>query len=259
MARFDEGWVKMYRLPRDHWMEEDGGGIAWAIFMKLISWANYQDAPKSKLKLKRGQLITSSVELAKCFGLGRQRVRTALAQLEQNGQINQLANHHGLIITICNYDKFQTNEKSLTSQLTTSQPPTNHQLTTNQPLSKEVNNKRTKEFKKGEEETADAVTPPFDDLDEFLGIYSKRFFELYKTLPNFFDKDRQNAREIIKELGTTEANRLIEKYFFCWDEWFLTKRHDLKSFMENINVVKHFDATGVWLSRAAARQNSRRQ
>jgi len=154
MPRYGEGWVKDWRLPEDHWLEEDL--LVWAIFKKLISWANYKDsAPNAAIILKRGQLVTSLGELADLkIGsrekLGKQRVRTVLAKLQQRASINILTNTRGTIITICNYDKYQSDEDLPTHASTTDQHTINTPSTNDQQLNKELKNKRKKERKKEE-------------------------------------------------------------------------------------------------------------
>lgn len=157
MARYERGYVKAHRLPADHWLEEKGQGLCWSIFMKLCQWANVEDdSPSSRLQLKRGQLATSSLELVEYFDIGRQRVRTVLARLEHKGSINQRANQHGTIITICNYDKH--NPRPAPSQ-PTGQPEGNQRVTNDQPLTEELKNKRKKNVP-----SADALGPDLVDL-----------------------------------------------------------------------------------------------
>lgn len=168
MARFDSGWVKVWRLHREHWLEKDR--FTKAVLMLLVEWANYQDSPpNSKIVLKRGQVATSAVELAKAFKIGRQRIRTSLKLLQDSSVINQSTNHLGTIITICNYEKYQATEKELTTPLTMEQPASNQPLTSCQPLIKELKKERIKE-KKSMPPSADAFGAEIFDL-------SKRWLE----------------------------------------------------------------------------------
>jgi hypothetical protein len=69
-------------------------------------------------KLERGQLLGGSEHLAKTFGWSRQRVRTFLAKLQReemieinqrsNQRSNQCNGHYANIVTISNYNKYQT-------------------------------------------------------------------------------------------------------------------------------------------------------
>lgn len=77
------------------------------------------------ITLQRGQLITSIRFIAKGFCISEQAARTFLDHINTDGMINTQATHRGTIITICNYDKYQSNEN------TDNTPLTQHQHTTN--------------------------------------------------------------------------------------------------------------------------------
>ena len=151
--RFTSGWVKSYRSLDDgkHWIGKNA--ISYAIFHRLIAWANYQETKVLRrgtfIKVPRGALITSSHEIAVSLELERKTVERYLALLENDGTIVQQVTHRGRIITICNYDKYQDIEESDVQQMSNSSTnscptpaPHNEELKN----SKKAKNQRTKEL-----------------------------------------------------------------------------------------------------------------
>ena len=103
---------------------------------------------QEEVKVERGQLITGRKKLSEETGISQQSVRTNLKKLKnQNFLTNKSTNKYSLI-TITNYEDYQTNLTSkLTTNLTSNQPALNQQLTSNQPLTKNVKNvKNVKEI-----------------------------------------------------------------------------------------------------------------
>ena len=156
--RFTSGWVKSYRSLDDgkHWIGKNA--ISYAIFHRLIAWANYQETKVLRrgtfIKVPRGALITSSHEIAVSLELERKTVERYLALLENDGTIVQQISHRGRIITICNYERFQSNENKDNEEMSNcldNRLPT--AWTTDSPLTGDVlknpkkeKNQRTKEL-----------------------------------------------------------------------------------------------------------------
>lgn len=102
--------------------------------MWLIIHAAYKTHPigtKGKtIQLERGQIPVGRDYLAKVWGWGPQKVRTFLAQLQNEGmaKITQPDRHSPNILTICNYNKFQSSSEKASR-------PSNRPTTTQQPYS----------------------------------------------------------------------------------------------------------------------------
>lgn len=95
------------------------------------------------IEIKRGQLVTSVRFLSQGFGIGEQVTRTFVENLKKDGMLNTQPTHKGTIITICNYDKYQSISKADNTQ--TNKQLTNSQHTAN--TNKKEDNK-IKEVKK---------------------------------------------------------------------------------------------------------------
>lgn len=121
-----EGWIKLYRQFIDwEWYSDSN---VKAVFLHLLLAANHEANNWQGKIVNRGQVVISSLKLAKILGLSRQQIRTALDKLKSTNEITTCSTNKYILVTINNYDKFQgevlvTNQKS--NQLE------NHQITTN--------------------------------------------------------------------------------------------------------------------------------
>lgn len=127
------GWTCSYRKIWEHPIfvqsAERVGVWTW-----MIHTAVWKDTPfrvgTTVIKLKRGQLCVSQRQIEAETGVGRQKVRTLLAELEAEGAITQQSTHGATqgrtIITICKYDEYQSRE-------TSPNPANNHRPTQEKP------------------------------------------------------------------------------------------------------------------------------
>lgn len=108
------GYVKLYRALADSdlWLAEPfAKGQAWA---DLILNANFRDRiayiSGQQIPVNRGQLAWSEVTLSKRWRWSRGKVRRFLKLLKNDDKITQQTVQHTSVITICNYEKFQTSD-----------------------------------------------------------------------------------------------------------------------------------------------------
>ncbi len=110
------GWVRIYRQLADHslWTTERfTRGQAW---VDLILMANFTEAtafPGNRpLVVKRGQVLTSQVALARRWRWDRKTVRVFLHALKAammlDIQTSKETDTGYTLITLCNYEKFQS-------------------------------------------------------------------------------------------------------------------------------------------------------
>ena len=125
-----KGWVKLWREQFGHEVSERKpwcDGYAWSY---LYSQANYKPGVANfrnqYIPVERGQFITSVLKLSKVFGWTRKRTKAFLISLQNQEMIdwksgtnwdqkgtlkgyNRRDNRFS-IISICNYEKFQSTE-----------------------------------------------------------------------------------------------------------------------------------------------------
>lgn len=118
------GWVKMHRRFLEwEWYLDYPTKV---VFIHLLLRARWDEGYWKKVKLQRGQIAIGRKTLAKETGLSEQQVRTALAHLKSTNEITIESTNRFSVITIVNYDLYQseqiesTNES--TSEMSRSQP-----------------------------------------------------------------------------------------------------------------------------------------
>lgn len=111
-----QGWIKLHRRIRDHWLWQTPERLrAW---IDLLFMANYEDREElvggKVVVIVRGDLWTNERKLAERWGRSRRWVRIFLELLQQSEMITRsgptLGPTGGTIISICNYEKYQSTE-----------------------------------------------------------------------------------------------------------------------------------------------------
>lgn len=140
------------------------------VFMWLIIKANIKEGHFEKDVIKRGSLATSNAHIADGCGLTIDNVRTALANLENTGEITRVVRNHYQIITIVNYESYQSDMAKNRGRI-----PSNADGKSQATAMSNPNNQRIKERKnkRREEESLRSDSPtgvPARGTDEFRRI-----------------------------------------------------------------------------------------
>lgn len=164
MARFENGWIKIYRkaLLGDIYSDYGRGGL----FTVLVGLANIQPGMVcwrgKPRKVARGEIVTSIKELAELGSVDRRAVDRHLNYLTLRGTLSVEKSPEGAIITINNFDEYQSHDADSAKRLQNDM--SNDML--NDPLNdsahiEESKNIRIKEGKnKGESPAAPSAPTP---------------------------------------------------------------------------------------------------
>ena len=137
----DKGFIKIYRKMKEwKWYDDIPTKV---LFLHLLISANWEDKEWHKIKIKRGQLLTSQNHLAEETQLSRQQVRRAINNLISTKEITKSTTSTYTIITVLNYDEYQSINQVENQRTTKSQPSRNQVATTTKEL-KEL--KEVKEY-----------------------------------------------------------------------------------------------------------------
>ena len=128
-----------------------GNVNTFKLFIHLLLTANVKDKKWEGITIKRGELVTSLKNLSQQTGLTLQQVRTALDNLISTKTVTNNSHSKFRIISIKNYDSYQSYNKVVNKQITNKQQTNNKQVTT----TKEY--KEYKEYKEREEEESFSV------------------------------------------------------------------------------------------------------
>lgn len=105
------GWFAVKRgITRHHVFQ--GHPERLVVWMWLLDNAAWKDTPHDvngkTVIVPRGSVSASSRRIAKECGLGHQVVRTALDRFKSEHMVNTRLTHGRSLITLCNYEKYQT-------------------------------------------------------------------------------------------------------------------------------------------------------
>lgn len=130
----ESGYIKDHRtLLCWGWFKDPFTAHLWE-YLRLA--ANWDERIFKGHVIRRGQLVTSYPSMADATGMSVQNVRTAVKHLKQTGEISMKSYRDFSIITITNYEKYQSDQQAdnspANSHLTGYQQASNSQLTTNE-------------------------------------------------------------------------------------------------------------------------------
>ena len=125
------------------------------VFFHILLKANWKNGRFQGMEIPRGSFVTSYQSLAEETGLTVMNVRTAIKHLKLTQEITVSQHSKFSVITVKNYDAYQTANKVANNQLTGNQQATNRQLTTIEEGKKE----RKEEYKKSPKGDYESRTP----------------------------------------------------------------------------------------------------
>jgi hypothetical protein len=134
-----EGWIKIHRKLLDwEWYQDNNTKI---VFIHCLLRANHKDKKWRGILIKNGQFITSIAGLKKELGLGVQQIRTALNKLKLTNEITRSTTSTYTIITICNWQDYQQDNKLNNKRVTNEKQTSNKRVTTNKNIKNDKNEK----------------------------------------------------------------------------------------------------------------------
>ena len=130
-----EGWIKIHRQIREHWIWDDPMYLkAW---IGILISVNHEDRKVliegELIECNRGQSLLSLTGWSKLFGKKWtiQRVRTFFELLKRDQMIITEGLRKTTRVTVCKYDEYQIEQQTKNKQRTKRQQPDNNQITTN--------------------------------------------------------------------------------------------------------------------------------
>lgn len=134
------GWIKLHRQLLDwEWFSDKN---VLAVFLYLLLTANHKDGFWQGHAVGAGQRITSHKKIATATNLSIQEVRTALKKLKKSGEIEVLATHQFLLVSLVKWAFFQGQDYE--SNTPSNTLATDLQHTTNTPSTTNKNEKNKK-------------------------------------------------------------------------------------------------------------------
>lgn len=138
------------------------------VFFHILLKASWKNGRFQGMEIPRGSFATSYQSLAEETGLTVMNVRTAIKHLKLTQEITVSQHSKFSVITVKNYDAYQTANKVANNQLTGNQQATNRQLTTIEEGKKE----RKEEYNKSPKGDYESRTPESSIYATIREIYN---------------------------------------------------------------------------------------
>ena len=185
------GYVKAYRKMMEWKWWSDSDTVK--VFLYILFRANLKDGAFNGEVIPRGSFVTSRKTIAHDCYISEQTTRTILNRLKSTNEITIRTTSKYTVITVLNYDEYQSTNQVTNQQLTNNQPTTNQQLTTEE------------EYKRMEEEKEDNIEKPEASKKNNHALTDGEVDELISERV-FSERMKEQIREWVKyhrEIGST--------------------------------------------------------
>lgn len=137
-----EGWVKIHRKILDNPVVCKDSET-FSIWLYLLLSATHQEIPAvfkgEKITLKKGQLITGTLSISKRLKINKDKVQRTLKCFEIDKQIEQETSNKNRLISILNWEQYQSNDNENDKQMINKCETTDKQLITNKNVKNDNN------------------------------------------------------------------------------------------------------------------------
>ena len=106
----EQGWIKISRNITEHWLWQDSERLKWWLDLLLMaSWKEQSKlVGKRIVTLQKGQIVASVTFLCKRWKRSRSMVEPFLEALQKEGMISKDVCKNISIISVLNYEKYQS-------------------------------------------------------------------------------------------------------------------------------------------------------
>jgi predicted transcriptional regulator len=229
------GWLKIHRkITKWEWYKES---YMVHLMIHLVACAYWEDTNFKGVSYRRGQFPTGRKKLNAETGITEQKLRTGLKRLEASGEISIKVTSKFSIITICNYEEYQSLDQVDNQQVTSNQPAINQEITSDQPADnqqvttvKEV--KKLKEVKEVKNINGASVGGIFD-------FWNSKGVIVHKNIKPFHKHINAKLEDGYSEYEIKEA---IENYkaILFGGQYFWTHKYGLKEFLTRAGNLDRF-------------------
>lgn len=167
--RFENGWVKLYRSTYASDIARDVELLGvWTSLLMIANW-QHSDFPwgGARKTLPPGSIVFGWDQFAAEIGTSSAKLRRRIAYLVKTGRITRESSNQGTIVTICNWDKYQTEHADYDKQPASNQKTTNKRPTNDEQRIEEFKNLRKKEYIHASEEIEPCIKAWGMTLEKF--------------------------------------------------------------------------------------------
>lgn len=230
-----EGWIKLHRKTLDNpvCLKDAECFAVWCWLLLNASYAPETQWFKGEMiELKEGQILTTLDEISRVLKIKQSKVNRILNLLKNEKQIEKQTSNRNTLISVVNWEKFQSsekqNEKPVKTERKTSEKPVE-----NLPIIKEYKEyKENKEGGVGEEQRFSyAAHSNVQNLDHVISnhIYVDSEYiqadeELYRCLKEWMEYKDGKQPKTQHHYGTEIGiKKLITSFYKAYREYGITK------------------------------------
>ena len=193
-----EGFICISRVIVAHWIWSNP--VLFQRWVWMILSANYDDREVSfcyhRIMLHRGQLAVNLSYLSKIWHVSSQATHKFLVKLEDSGMVTRTVDDKVTVITICNYDRYQTNKDN---KIKTEIEKTSDEVLCQVPL---------------ELDMPEAVEKEYISWEKFISFFNTAMRG--KTIPkirgyHLAEHRKRNIRARIREYGKDAVIEVVKK------------------------------------------------
>jgi hypothetical protein len=209
------GYIKTYRKILEwQWFKSSE---TVHLFLYLLAKANFKDSCFMGHEIKRGDLVFGRQIASVDTGISERTIRTCLARLEQTNEITRKSTSKFSVITICNYETYQSEEEKIDQRSTSNRPAIDQQSTTSKEFKNDKNDKKKnkralkhpfeespyfdkKVFKDALPDwTQERLRKYYDAAITYSGANGGRYLDWILAVKNWYRKDCEENGIIPKE------------------------------------------------------------
>jgi len=207
------GYYKMARGWMDHPVFHSSDEcLAWCWLIEHAAWrSETQKTDRRSVRVQRGEVAYSIRHLSVVWGWHRSKVERFLIRLKTETMIETLAETRYSILTVCNYDKYQTDDKeseTLTETVAETEPRHYRDTSSSKPLNEQAENtpKKLKKLKKVERKQESCPSPN--------GEWATDFDNWWKSYPHKVGKGQaEKAYKVArKKAEVSDLLAGVERY-----------------------------------------------
>lgn len=184
-----------------------------ALWVHLLFKANHKDTEVfiglNKIPIKRGQFITSRQHLSVESGIEQSKVERILNMLKTEHQIEQQSFNKFRMITITNWDKYQTGEQQNEQQMNNKRTANEQQMNTDNNDKNDKNEKKKKniygeyhhvlltdeQYQKLKEKFGNECDAVINNLDEGIELKGYKYKNHYLAILKWNKDIKQKPKE----------------------------------------------------------------
>ena len=131
----NEGWIKLYRqlAEKQIWLEQPfSKGQAWVDILLMVNHKPGEAVVGNMaIAVQPGQRVTSIKQLSERWGWSRKKTKSFLTLLERAGMLTHKSTTKYTVLTVENWDNFQSDKRHAAHQKNSKRTSTEHQRNIN--------------------------------------------------------------------------------------------------------------------------------